>query len=416
MNDDQITINEHSILITQIIGLTRNLEQAKSALNSKVITKELSESVRSRFDTLIENYKSDLQRMQVLLEGPLAHNENLSGTWDSFQNTQRKCQALFGESLAFLEGSLLRKVGLDLGMCELADSLLGELSSMTDGSYRRFTIPACGEFLSNMTDIIRVRFPEQPEFGIWNLPITAHEYGHFLAEKDSEISQNLFKQIIEQESENFRDGREKNEIEQIYIKDRLHECFADIFATYSLGPAFASTCILLNFLPETELCDKTHLQHPSNHERVYLILKTLGEMKEFDNNLKLQKYIPLRLINKLKNTWEKLLETSGYFTRLSDLTVKKLNNRFENFYLLLNRKFPLVRYTKENWNRTISLALYIPKVQQEDINSLLTEQDTLATVLNAGWLCQLSNWGNHTLEKETSQKTLSLYYQIMERN
>lgn len=400
MNENKTVLEGRLILAAKINALNRNLEEVKSALDSKAISKELRVTVRNLFGALIENYKTDLQRQQNLL----ADSGDLFGPWESFERIHNECQALFGECLAFLEGSLFRTVGLDHDICEFADSLLGELSKAAVTSYSRFTIPASKELMSNMTDIIRVRFPE---FSCWNLPIIAHEFGHFIATKDSEISQVLFQEIIDQEGEIFQ-----NEREQRYIKDHLHECFADIFATYSLGPAFACACILLNFFPENESSEDKHPQHPSNDKRVYLILKALEEMNEFDRD-KAQNYIDRPVIDNLREKWKNLLESSGYLTSLSESTVKQLDKRFQKISLVLKRKFPLVRYTREDWNRTFILALDIPKVQEENINSLIQKQDKLTIVLNAGWLCRLQHWGNRTLEEQYNQKIFKLCNQIM---
>ena len=84
---------------------------------------------------------------------------------------------LFEESLALVEGALVRGAKLDNGLCQIADALLDELRTKADVAWGRFTILAEGEFFGEMAQIIRLRFPE---VSIWNLPIAAHEFGHFV--------------------------------------------------------------------------------------------------------------------------------------------------------------------------------------------------------------------------------------------
>src|SRR5262249_51406054 len=104
--------------------------------------------------------------------------------WKQFQEIQDRCQYLFRECLAFMQGALIRVTALDNGLCQIADSLIKVLNHRAGNlGWDRLTVLADAEFYRDMADIIRLRFPGM---NIWNLPVVAHEFGHYAGPQLSE--------------------------------------------------------------------------------------------------------------------------------------------------------------------------------------------------------------------------------------
>lgn len=99
--------------------------------------------------------------------------------WAELAAAKSACNDLFAEVLALLESAWARQLGLDQGLCALADHLLHDLDARagTGPVWGRVTTIGTSEFIRYDSAVIRVKFPAT---SIWNLPIVAHEYGHFV--------------------------------------------------------------------------------------------------------------------------------------------------------------------------------------------------------------------------------------------
>ena len=120
--------------------------------------------------------------------------------------------------------------------------------------------------------LIRIRFPV---CGIWDLPIVAHEFGHFAAARIT-VSEGGADRVLpfarfvdEYLDENRNLGNE--------WRDYLSEYFADCFATFVLGPSYACTSLLLRFDIGTAYAEADML-HPSYAKRAHAILCLLRRM------------------------------------------------------------------------------------------------------------------------------------------
>jgi hypothetical protein len=312
--------------------------------------------------------------------------------WDDFRRMRSDCRNLFSECLAFLEGALVRSAGLDDRICQVADALLADLSYRADIPWQRFTIMAEGEFFTNLTEIIRLRFPE---FSIWNLPIIGHEFGHFVAEElRKPDTSDLFVQILQGE------GMHKPEEQDVRL---LHEQFADLFAAYALGLAFACTCILLHFDPGT--ADRDGREHPADAKRAHFILQALDKMDKTDVARP-----QLGIIEHLRTLWRQSLEAVGKPEPLAPEIIGQLNNRLDELYVrVVDRRLAGVRYT--GWSQASLLSAEL--LSDKGAAQVLADFDskiTLPDVLNAAWLCRIQHWDR---DIQISEKALNLCLEIV---
>lgn len=396
INQPTNMMDNESILIAQVKALRDNLILAEQLLQENdSINAKLRKRVSICFQGKFKQQYDSLNNIQYVIEkNKLTRNSSDIG-WQDFITNRDECRCLFNEYFAFLQGALVRSSGLDrglykflhLGLCEIADALLEELSYYTDIHYPRFTILGEQECIVNATKIIRLRFPE---FTIWNLPIIAHEFGHFINWRLSLELKELFKQIIGPEN--------KLKGEKSSNNNHLQEQFADLVATYIIGPAFACTCIILNFRNDDIEATKETSTHPSYAQRSYLIIETLKLLDELDGQV-------------YSIVIQELETISNYQAKLSDQEKQLLNRRKEKIFLFLEKTISPARYNRAKWTRafTISRKLPIPEENsQDELVKLVKPDDKIYNVLNAAWRARLRCWGNSEQEKQINENALKL--------
>ena len=190
--------------------------------------------------------------------------DNLFIIWKKLsQLTYKESPEIFSEYVDFLRGMALRSTGLDSEICKISDELIKKCKEAGNvGWQSSITIPDQKEALkTTLARIIRMGFPE---WSIWTLPLTAHEFGHVVAsEKIEKISGNQFEAMS-------------------LPKDNVEEYIADAFATYVMGPAYAYAAILMRFDPFLACFDKWEWEYPSPScaKRAFVILRILEKMQE----------------------------------------------------------------------------------------------------------------------------------------
>jgi hypothetical protein len=380
-------MDERSFMIARIDALAEKLNLAEAALDAEQISPKLRDKVKIRFGLKVDKQKKKLEELRKNVDNGM----QLEICATSFRNISEVCDPLFREVLAFVEGALVRSAGLDNGMCYLADALLDDLSHNTDIPWVRLTIMGEEEFFSQMAEIIRLRFPE---FSIWNLPILGHEFGHLVGQELKTLDsvgmyQSLFKSL---------QGELNVRLEEIPY---LREYFADIFAVYVLGPAFACTCIILRFDPMMANIDTE--EHPSYAKRAYMILEALKKMDEAEGGV-IRPYN--QIIKSLDETWYK----TGRVKRLDGPTTIELNDWLKGIYGLIDAELSRSKYN--GWLGAQRLA---KELCRENFQSpILKEEIMIADVFNAAWLCRMQQEGKDGYPvHQISQKAIKLCQQII---
>jgi hypothetical protein len=325
----------------------------------------LKERAGDQFALLLEQQRGAL----VAILGEAQTTEKLDLTWGALRGVQSQCDAVFKEALAYLQGVLVRASGLDRGLCTVADALLDDLSRRAGVAWNRFTILADSEFFADMAAIVRLRFPE---LNVWSLPIAAHEFGHFVGPalrlKSAGISRHPFEEILERESR--RDARGWR---------YTHEYFADAFATYALGPAYACTCALLRFDPSTASTDGE--RHPSEAKRMHLILGILDEMNRSE---------PLEpfggVLQVLQEAWAEQIASGGEGAGLDERARAEVDALRDELLALMQQHMPpRLRYSGQRGMRASVIAAAM--IGEAELR--LVRDDTIAEVVNAAWECRL---------------------------
>jgi len=201
--------------------------------------------------TNIGSVASDLIVTVEAIERDIADPAQFSAAWQRLSTAWEEAGGqVFSESIELLGGIALRDARLDDNICELADALIATISRYNRPPTR--AIPGgIASIMMTSDRVIRLPFPQ---WTIWALPLTAHELYHIILQKElgrrAEIT------------------RATAGVVALLGGPAADRCLADVFATYTLGPAYAYAAI-------TQLFDPTRQE---DEARMEAILTTLALM------------------------------------------------------------------------------------------------------------------------------------------
>ena len=363
------------VLAARVEAFRQDLELAASALTSKVIREDLLKSVNVLFSGLIQRKTEELAAFALTLpNGASTGRGALAPHWARFEQHVDECDRLLRQDFAFIEGALVRSAGLDNRICDLADEYLRHLASVTTVDWTRMTILADSEFFVPMTDIIRMRYPH---FSIWNLPVLAHEFGHFVTPRlqDRLGSTDPIKDFRRKIRTQARTGvppQAADDAEERALK-HLDEFIADAFAVYAAGPAYACTCLLLRFEPAH--ADEDGPDHPSDGRRAYLLLKLLETLSA--DYAKVGRF--------LQSAWAMNLEAAGRAAmRTPDPWLDQIATTLA---AILGTLAPKARFDAAQWRNAAAVSRRLPTDDWKKETGGLTPNE----ITNAAWLCRIAN-------------------------
>jgi hypothetical protein len=373
-----------SLVAGQIAALDRSLAQADKLLErcgQQQLTSDLLDRVRGLFRNRLLPLRSQCATLLQTTQTGNAAAIDLA----RLEHLQAECSDLIRECLAFLEGAYTRAAGIDGDSCKFADAMLLSLSKENNLGWSRFTLVGPAEFFSTSSGIVRLRFTDT---GIWNLPVAVHEFGHFVS-------------TIDAFREPFKASAAAAGSKDPKYKSHLGELFADLFATYVLGPAYLLNCALLRFpLSNASLESSTH---PSANQRVWWMLETLTKMDDpgwplYSN-----------LVNQVRALWSAGVASANQ-PALSDAEISRLRPWFFDLYDLINSGVPNAKYAK--WLRAQGLSQAFRQNQDPG----LLPDDTIPEVLNALWLYRAQTAAFNAFEMEqVERQALQLCAAIVDR-
>ena len=190
--------------------------------------------------------------------------------WHDYELAARAADQLRTEVFCYVAGALLRRDGIDQGVGKIAGLLLSELAARAGLANRLVTtlsFTSDQESLDRMINLVRLRFPGA---GVWDLPVIAHEFGHYLMRECPSVRNDGQRPFINLVRDLARadDGCVGADAEQ-----HVEELFADVCASYALGPAYPLACAGLR-VPYLELDAETP-SHPAWRYRITAMIKTL---------------------------------------------------------------------------------------------------------------------------------------------
>jgi hypothetical protein len=248
-----------SVLITMVRDLGRDLRSAKQLLGR--IDPQLRRRVEVRMGTHLERGIRQADQVLDRAKGP----DDPADVWADVHALRWETDELLRECLVLVKGSSDRALGLDDGWCSLADALVDELVAQTPvGHWSSFTVVGGSDQYSRASRVIQVRFPPT---SIWQLPIVAHELGHFVGPALVADRGLRGEHPLTELGNRVGDGSDESWA-------WLDELFADAFATRLLGPAYGFTCVMAAFDPL--MAEVPTPTHPPAQQRVGVISAMLA--------------------------------------------------------------------------------------------------------------------------------------------
>ncbi|RZI53852.1 MAG: hypothetical protein EOP16_00435 [Pseudonocardia sp.] len=222
------------------------LERLENSLRAEVFVEVISEAVRDRFAIQIRDARASLREA-----AGLAAVKRIE---------QTTINELTREVLAFLQAVALRRSGLD-NATEVSQRMLNGLAKRAGVDREVLVAVDSAEFMKHTVSMIRASFPDA---GVWRLPILVHELGHHVAyalwNRNPQVEKRPVLQLLNGEP-------------------RLHELFADTFATYTLGVAYPISVIALNASTDP-LSDTQSATHPSWRDRIETTIAALRAISQ----------------------------------------------------------------------------------------------------------------------------------------
>lgn len=182
--------------------------------------------------------------------------------WQSYARAASYADRLRNEVFCYIAGAVLQRDGIDEGAVRVADLLLDELSTRSGLPSRLVTtlsFTTGEESLDRTINLVRLRFPGA---GVWDLPVVAHEFGHYLLRECPSV----------RDDEERPFARLASALDE-QVAAQTEELFADICATYALGPAYPLAVAAFR-VPHLAL-DSDSPTHPQWRYRMAAMVDTL---------------------------------------------------------------------------------------------------------------------------------------------
>jgi hypothetical protein len=364
--------------------------------------------------------------------GKDSHTEKL---WNTYFQIHERSHEIFRESLELLGGLALKDRIREEYACRFADELISECAALV-GKTTSFAIPATEDTLSStLRRVARVTFPD---WHLWAVPLVAHEYGQVvvrdgaLSRTVDELAQEASKPTFDKLYEGLRSrlesignsglrtiamehltraeqepGKAADEIESLarmlpsigelaQAADQIRHCLgeatnrarvlvADVFATFTTGPAYACATVMLRLNPNRPRLPS----RPTDEERARTILAVLAEMDASDPRPPLHPFTEVH--KSLEASWRLLVEGSG-----SDDPSPREEWPLNSADALTKFRNRLVGgYTKDAWIKAQKWSsLWWVAVSNGETPEIPMDVPTLRDarlrdVLNAAWHCRL---------------------------
>ncbi|MEH1125492.1 hypothetical protein [Micromonospora sp. CPCC 206061] len=250
--------------LTQVRQEIAEMEQIEAALHREHGLGTTSAQVRDEFAVLLRERTRELTELVDAGAADWARLDQLRAG---------RLAAVKAAALGVLEGILLRAHPLYADVTVAAERVLDDLVDRT-GIRRDVLLSVAGaERFERTVGIIRMRFPDVT---VWGLPILAHELGHMVAGTLPAPGQSSARPVEEYVSTEAELEAAITGADPTQARHRLHELFADVYATYALGPAYPLAVLTLRARPDR--FEDATATHPSWTRRMWTMVEAIREL------------------------------------------------------------------------------------------------------------------------------------------
>jgi len=336
------------------------LSEARQAIQMQVQDTRLKKRLGDELSDRIEKHIEALRTRKRNFANSDSVPEHAWGEVAPFASS-----SLLDESLLYLQAARSRSSGSEADLCEITDALFREIADQARSlSWNSFCVFAVEDSFDVLTQVIRVRYPLS---GVWDIPVAVHEFGHFFSSqlRGHRADGSSFLAFEEYKSSSIDPRRMW-----------LDEIFADLFATYTVGPAFACSCLLLRFDP-VRAQEEADGKHPSYAKRASVILRTLS----LRNNENPGSGSLRPLINILDNSWRETCTSAGTTCDVSPEDQAWINLQISNIYNMLKSEEEGLRF--KQWESASNQVPLLEEPAKSPADFAIIE------LLNAAWISRL---------------------------
>ncbi len=338
-----------------------SIRRVSVALDQTTVGDNLGEEVTAQLK-ILDDIEADLF---VAQSRPTEERSDVyRQAWPRYVECNEECSKIFDEYVALMHGVLLRECGVGSDLCRIADDLVKILGHFTDFQWNSVTVPAWREHGDASTArLIRIGFPE---WTVWTLPLTAHEFGHVFATRHEKIRP-LVSQL----------GTPPDTTET-----EIRTWIADAFATATMGPAYVWAATLLRADP----------RQPLDRRRVAVMFRTLDKMADPGSRLHNAEV-------RLRGEWdEAILETDNSIALDSPVQIDQVVSAVWN-------RVPEPRFGIKSWERAKEISDLLRSAEPDEIAHRLVPGD-LRELLVAAWIIRLEEMDEGRGDVTAQIKTL----------
>jgi hypothetical protein len=355
-------MDDREILSARVIAARLDLEKAAGAMAIYAPRGEAMASTWGSLQNRLAMHRAGIAELEESLG-----SQDVATSWAHLVELQAGLRATTKGVLALLQGGPLRDGEEQGGVYALADALVKEVAADLGKPWGGITLPGEREQLATGLSIIHLTFPQ---VSVWDLPIVLHEYGHEVApEIRNELGQSPFVLMCRAAGSAVE-------------KAHLTELFADAFASYTCGPAFACTLVVLRFDPTAEEALRDLPTHPSHDRRVEAALRVLArQARDVDDAAW------TGLVEDLAASWRSSLKSSRSGSDVDDepAAASASDPPRDPVSRLLDILALVPSASYRSWERTKRLVPLLAGRAQ----SRFEEDVTIRDALNAAWLARL---------------------------
>jgi hypothetical protein len=364
---------------TKIRNHLREVNKAADTIKSRSLPIRGGDVWNALQEGLVDNADQQIESLQEI-HGLIAASagcdeetalRNMHEAWKLYSSKAHPdSHAVLTEYLDFLGGLAMRDTGYDGGICRLADQLIRSCGRLPGGFiWNSLTIPTRREALTEtLARIIRLGFPE---WTIWALPLTAHEFGHVAIVRREPILRGIDDSRMDEQGQH-----------------EMRMCLADAFAAYVMGPAYACALILLRLDPLPSSVDEGGRLADLRARSVLSMLRRMNE-KAPATELPYEE-----IIGRLEAAWETALSQANALrtpagginaTAVSDGDQVDVDRWTK---LVADSLGPSYAFPSAAWPQVLA---WLAKLESgADFGKFeVKPEDELRYVLNAAWLCRI---------------------------
>jgi uncharacterized protein YukE len=350
-----------SVSLKDVAAQIRQINETVADFDRAMIHLKEAEDINNRCGQILDDIRDIRSRVRG---GELSYAD----AWAAFDDlSDTRCRALFSDYVDLLGGLTLRDTGLDDQISGMTDDLLNELGTeLLALPARPADAPAADA--ASLGSLIKLWFPE---WTIWGVPLFGYDAGLAWVNRRSPLGA----QLLDAEPAGSRG------------------CLvADAYATFALGPAYASAAILLRMRTPAA---GDPAASPSEAGRAYVILRilrALGESGTFG-----------AVVGIVEECWQEAVRQRGGVTEPAN---REALDRFADRAVeTLDKVTTLRRFDAQLWEREA----------RDMLNALrLTEPGgpqpaTVRGLLNGAWAARLEKPDNRAYVNAIGTKAKKLW-------